>query len=51
MLDQADYIGSTTGIIKRAVETPNLTSIVATEDGAEERTLDYLQSRQQHRSG
>jgi quinolinate synthase len=33
VLDQADYIGSTTGIIKRAVETPATPSIVATEDG------------------
>ncbi len=33
VLDQADFIASTTGIIQRAVETPELTSIVATEDG------------------
>jgi quinolinate synthase len=33
VLDQADFIGSTTGIIQRAVETPDRTSIVATEDG------------------
>ncbi len=33
VLDQADFIGSTTGIIKRAVETPDVPSIVATEDG------------------
>jgi quinolinate synthase len=33
VLDQADFIASTTGIISRAVETPDVTSIVATEDG------------------
>lgn len=33
VLDQADFIASTTGIIKRAVETPDRPSIVATEDG------------------
>ncbi|MBW1883814.1 MAG: quinolinate synthase NadA [Deltaproteobacteria bacterium] len=33
VLDQADVIASTTGIIKRAVETPSIPSIVATEDG------------------
>jgi len=33
VLDQADFIASTTGIIKRAVETPKIPSIVATEDG------------------
>ena len=33
VLDQADFIASTTGIIKRAVETPDIPSIVATEDG------------------
>jgi quinolinate synthase len=33
VLDQADYIGSTTGIIKRAVESPAQTLIIATEDG------------------
>ncbi len=33
VLDQADFIASTTGIIKRAVETADRPSIVATEDG------------------
>ncbi len=33
VLDQADLIASTTGIIQRAVETPEIASIVATEDG------------------
>jgi quinolinate synthase len=33
VLDQADLIASTTGIIARAVETPDRTSIIATEDG------------------
>jgi quinolinate synthase len=33
VLDQADFIASTTGIINRAVETPDRPSIVATEDG------------------
>ena len=33
MLDQADFIASTTGIIDRAVADPKRTSIVATEDG------------------
>ncbi|MFT5441151.1 MAG: quinolinate synthase [Myxococcota bacterium] len=33
VLDQADFIASTTGIIKRAVETPTRPSIIATEDG------------------
>jgi quinolinate synthase len=33
VLDQADFIASTTGIIERAVATPDRTSIVATEDG------------------
>ncbi len=33
VLDQADFIASTTGIIKRAVETPEIPSIIATEDG------------------
>jgi len=33
VLDQADFIASTTGIIQRAVETPTRVSIVATEDG------------------
>ena len=33
VLDQADFIASTTGIIDRAVEYPDRESIVATEDG------------------
>jgi len=33
VLDQADFIASTTGIIARAIETPDRLSIVATEDG------------------
>jgi quinolinate synthase len=33
VLDQADFIASTTGIIKRAVETPGELSIIATEEG------------------
>ncbi len=33
VLDQADFIASTTGIIARAVETSNRPSIIATEDG------------------
>jgi quinolinate synthase len=33
VLDQADFIASTTGIINRAVETPDRPSIIATEDG------------------
>jgi len=33
VLDQADFIASTTGIINRAVETADRPSIVATEDG------------------
>ena len=33
VLDQADFIASTTGIIQRAVDTPDRISIVATEDG------------------
>jgi quinolinate synthase len=33
VLDQADFIASTTGIIKRAVESPAKTLIIATEDG------------------
>lgn len=33
VLDQADFIASTSGIIKRAVDTPDRTSIIATEDG------------------
>jgi quinolinate synthase len=33
VLAQADYIASTTGIIKRAVESPAPTLIIATEDG------------------
>ncbi len=33
VLDQADLIASTTGIIKRAVESPAQTLIIATEDG------------------
>ena len=33
VLDQADFIASTTGIIKRAVESPAETLIVATEAG------------------
>ena len=33
VLDQADFIASTTGIIKRAVETADRPSIIATEDG------------------
>jgi quinolinate synthase len=33
VLDQADFIASTTGIIKRAVESPAETLIIATEDG------------------
>ena len=33
VLDQADFIASTTGIIKRAVETKDIPSIIATEDG------------------
>jgi quinolinate synthase len=33
VLDQADFVASTTGIIQRAVETPDVVSIVATEPG------------------
>jgi len=33
VLDQADFIASTTGIINRAVEHPDQPAIVATEDG------------------
>jgi quinolinate synthase len=33
VLDQADFIASTTGIITRAVESPAATLIIATEDG------------------
>jgi quinolinate synthase len=33
VLDQADFVASTTGIIQRAIEDPKRTSIVATEDG------------------
>jgi len=33
VLDQADFIASTTGIIRRAVESPAKTLIIATEDG------------------
>jgi len=33
VLDQADFIASTTGIIARAVETSDRPSIIATEDG------------------
>ena len=33
VLDEADFIASTTGIIKRAVESPAETLIIATEDG------------------
>jgi len=33
VLEQADFIASTTGIIRRAVESPAKTLIVATEDG------------------
>jgi quinolinate synthase len=33
VLSQADYIGSTTGIIDRAIKSPAKTLIIATEDG------------------
>ena len=33
VLDQADFIASTTGIIERAVQFPDRTAIIATEDG------------------
>ncbi len=33
VLDQADFIASTTGIIERAVASPDRESIIATEDG------------------
>ena len=33
VLDQADFVASTTGIIKRAVESPAKTLVIATEDG------------------
>ena len=33
VLDQADFVASTTGIIRRAVESPAQTLIIATEDG------------------
>jgi quinolinate synthase len=33
VLDQADFVASTTGIIKRSVESPAETLIIATEDG------------------
>jgi quinolinate synthase len=33
VLEQADFIASTTGIIKRAVESPAPELIIATEDG------------------
>jgi quinolinate synthase len=33
LLDQADFIASTTGIIQRALESPAKTLIIATEDG------------------
>jgi quinolinate synthase len=33
VLDQADFVASTTGIIQRAIENPDRPSIVATEEG------------------
>jgi quinolinate synthase len=33
VLDEADFVASTTGIIKRALESPAQTLIIATEDG------------------
>jgi len=33
VLDQSDFIASTTGIIQRAVDSPAQTLIIATEDG------------------
>jgi quinolinate synthase len=33
VLDEADFVASTTGIIRRAVESPAKTLIIATEDG------------------
>jgi quinolinate synthase len=46
VLDQADFVASTTGIIQRAVESPARTLIIATEDGVfhqiEQRAPDKL---------
>jgi len=46
VLDQADFIASTSGIIKRAVETPDRLSIVATEDGVFHSILEQVPGKQ-----
>ena len=45
MLDQADFIASTTGIINRAVESEAKTLIIATEDGV----FHQIQQRAPHK--
>jgi quinolinate synthase len=46
VLDQADFIASTTGIISRAVETPDRLSIIATEDGVFHSILQQVPDKQ-----
>jgi quinolinate synthase len=46
VLDQADFIASTTGIIQRAVETPDQLSIVATEEGVFHSILQQVPGKQ-----
>jgi len=46
VLDQADFVASTTGIIRRAVESPAKTLIIATEDGVFHQILQQAPDKQ-----
>ncbi len=46
VLDQADFVASTTGIIQRAVESPAKTLIIATEDGVFHQILQQAPDKQ-----
>ena len=46
VLDQADFVASTTGIIRRAVESPAKTLIIATEDGVFHQILQRAPDKQ-----
>ncbi len=46
VLDQADFVASTTGIIRRAVESPAKTLIIATEEGVFHQILQQAPDKQ-----
>ena len=50
VLDQADFIASTTGIIARAVASPAETLIIATEDGVFHQIEKQLAAQGKHKT-